>query len=138
MSEFNAENLKEKIERTKKNNSIDGVYERFLNDIGLYLQAKFPMEPLDAIGEASVHLTNRAVVMNNDALYVRDKEWRNHIKKLEQHYQKERYYYENRIRGLERKVSELQDESIKETKRELERLSKECSKLYKEAYECLR
>lgn len=75
MSEFNAEEMRKIIERVEKEKSIDRIYERFMNDVGEYLHEKFPMEPLDAIGEAAVYIGQRAIIMNQDALFMRDREW---------------------------------------------------------------
>lgn len=70
----------------KKCRGIDGVYERYFNDILTYMKEKFPDEPIATVMEAAGFVTGRAYVFMYDMMVERDKEWKRFMrKKLEEY-----------------------------------------------------
>lgn len=70
----------------KNEESISGVYERHMTDILNYLQAKFPQLGKDEVAEAVGCISNRTMVMVQDILIERDREWKKIFDKInEQH-----------------------------------------------------
>lgn len=59
-----------------KDQSIPGIYERHMMDILDYLQAKFPQLGKDELMEAVGCISNRTMVVVQDMLYERDREWK--------------------------------------------------------------
>lgn len=72
----NSEKILKKLEERDKRKGIDGVYERYFNDILTYMKEKFPDEPIERVMEAAGFVTGRAYVFMCDMMIERDKEWK--------------------------------------------------------------
>lgn len=74
------------LRMSAKDQSIPGIYERHMTDILNYLQAKFPQLGKDEVAEAVGCISNRTMVMVQDILIERDREWKKIFNKtIEQH-----------------------------------------------------
>jgi hemerythrin len=76
MANKNEEILKKIQENREKNKGVNGVYERYFNDILTYMKEKFPDEPIERVMEAAGFVTGRAYVFMCDMMVERDKEWK--------------------------------------------------------------
>lgn len=73
----------------KNKNSIPGIYERHMMDILDYLQAKFPQLGKDELMEAVGCISNRTMVVVNDILAERDREWKKEMNRVSKAYERE-------------------------------------------------
>ena len=73
---IDAETLKKIQENRNKTKGVNGVYERYFNDILTYMKEKFPDEPIATVMEAAGFVTGRAYVFACDMMIERDKDWK--------------------------------------------------------------
>lgn len=76
MATKDEEIMKKIRESCKKSKGINGVYERYFDDILTYMKEKFPDEPIATVMEAAGFVTGRAYVFTCDMMIARDKEWK--------------------------------------------------------------
>ena len=74
-------------------------YNRLAEDLNTYLNAKFPDVDLDVKMEASEYISNRVTRFLQDALWERDKEWRQSLKSQQRNFNKELEMQRRRYRG---------------------------------------
>ena len=71
-----AENIMKRLMTGKKKDPIDGICERYYNDVARYLTSKLKGFPEHEIMEIAAFCGNRMMVTANDLLFERDREWR--------------------------------------------------------------
>lgn len=80
--------LADDIKKEKKDQSIPGIYERYMMDILDYLQAKFPQLGKDELMEAVGYISSRSMVMVQDTLIEMDREWKKIIDDLNKNHER--------------------------------------------------
>ena len=72
-----------------KDQSVPGIYERYMMDILDYLQAKFPQLGKDELMEAVGYISSRSMVMVQDTLIERDNMWHKEMNRMRNAYDRE-------------------------------------------------
>lgn len=85
-----AESIMKKIQGHKREHSVPGIWERYLQDVGKYIESKYPEIPAHVRLDISAYVATRGTICVNDMLIERDREYKSQLRKA--CHNTERYY----------------------------------------------